>query len=394
MTVILPPVPDCEILRQAALNSYNILNTLPEEDFDDITRLASAICNTPISLITLVDGDRQWFKSRIGLEGINETPRQYSFCAYAILQPQEMLIVPDSRKDVRFLNNPYVLGEPFVAFYAGVPLVSESGYTLGTLCVMDQQPRELTPDQTQALRALSNQVVKLLELRKSRCELETINKQLEQYNYVVAHDLKSPLNGIQALINLLLEDEQTTSNGTLKEYLLLLNEAGSYLSGMIGTLLEHAMQHQSAVYKEHVDVKQMVTEIIRLLFPPSHFQFIIQQELPVMLTNRFRLLQVFQNLLSNAIKYNDNPVPCIEVSGEDKGDFMLFAVKDNGQGIAEADHDRIFHLFTVTHNKSAADSSTGVGLGMLKQFVEEQGGRIYVSSQPGKGSTFFFEWYK
>src|SRR3954469_4554486 len=129
--------------RIKSLESYSILDTLPEMDFDNLTSIAAEICGTPISLVTFVDEERQWFKSRFGLD-THETHRDYAFCAHAINMPNDIFIVPDSREDVRFFDNPIVTGDPHVIFYAGVPLITEKGMPLGTLCVIDQMPRELT----------------------------------------------------------------------------------------------------------------------------------------------------------------------------------------------------------------------------------------------------------
>jgi GAF domain-containing protein len=151
--------------RIVALDKYAILDTDPEQPFDDLTLLASFVCNTPIALISLVDEDRQWFKSRVGINA-SETSRDIAFCSTAILQ-SEVFIVPDALKDDRFRDNPLVLSDPHVRFYAGAPLINEDGYALGTLCVVDRAPRELAPDQKEALRALSRLVLAQLEFRRN-----------------------------------------------------------------------------------------------------------------------------------------------------------------------------------------------------------------------------------
>ena len=158
-----PPTPVDELARLEALHRLEILDSEAEQAFDDLTALAAEICGTPISLISLVDADRQWFKSRVGLE-LQETPRNVSFCAHAILD-DEILVVPDTEADSRFAGNPLVVGAPEIRFYAGKPLVTSEGHAVGTLCVMDRTPRDLTPAQLDALHALGRQTVALLEHR-------------------------------------------------------------------------------------------------------------------------------------------------------------------------------------------------------------------------------------
>lgn len=154
-----------EAARVAALQRYAILDTEPEQAFDDLVLLASFICKTPIALISLVDEDRQWFKSKVGLS-VSETPREIAFCAKAI-QQSDVFVVPDTLKDERFRNNPLVVSEPNIRFYAGAPLINEEGHALGTICVIDQTPRELGPDQQAALQALSRLVLAQLEFRRN-----------------------------------------------------------------------------------------------------------------------------------------------------------------------------------------------------------------------------------
>jgi PAS domain S-box-containing protein len=161
--------PENETARLDALRRYAILDTLPEQEFEDLSRLAALICGTPIAMVSLVDADRQWFKSKVGLDA-SETPRDIAFCAHAILQP-DVMVVPDALSDERFRNNSLVTGEPHVRFYAGTPLITQEGYALGTLCVMDRVPRNMSPEQKDALKALGNLVVTQLELRRSVADL-------------------------------------------------------------------------------------------------------------------------------------------------------------------------------------------------------------------------------
>jgi GAF domain-containing protein len=183
--------------RLMALEEYGIMDSDPEEEYDNITSLASRICGTPISLITLLDDRRQWFKSATGLE-IKETPIEYSFCYHAIQQPSEIMVVPDSRKDERFANNPSVTGEPHIIFYAGVPLVNDAGQALGSLCVLDVQEHTLTPFQLTALKQLAKQVVSLMTLRKHNKQLENAVSDLVQQNALLREEVQKLTLGTSA----------------------------------------------------------------------------------------------------------------------------------------------------------------------------------------------------
>jgi PAS domain S-box-containing protein len=182
------PIPENETHRIEALLEYKILDTPPEESFDDITRLASYICGTPIALVSLIDQNRQWFKSKVGLEA-PETSRDIAFCAYAIRQ-DDVFIIPDATNDERFSTNPLVTNDPNIRFYAGVPLINAQGYGLGTLCVIDNTPRTLTNEQVEALRILGRQVIKLLEIRRNLDSLVLTKQQRKRPNKIRIHFFK------------------------------------------------------------------------------------------------------------------------------------------------------------------------------------------------------------
>ncbi|HHP7243592.1 MAG TPA: GAF domain-containing protein [Elainellaceae cyanobacterium] len=173
-------IPASETTRLKVLHRYKILDTGAEQAFNNLTTLAAQICHSPIALITFVDESRHWFKAKCGI-GVNETSRDLGFCAHAILQPDDLLIIPDTLQDERFADNPLVIHEPYIRFYAGAPLLSPDGYALGTLCVIDKIPRSLQSEQTDALKVLACQVISQLELRFTLDELAAVNQKMHQY---------------------------------------------------------------------------------------------------------------------------------------------------------------------------------------------------------------------
>ncbi|MDB5240567.1 MAG: histidine kinase [Spirosoma sp.] len=230
------PLPENESGRLKALAEYQILDTLPEEVYDDITRIASEIMGTPIALLNLVDKDRQWTKSNYGLE-VTNTPRELSFCPHAILNPYEVMIVEDARYDERFHDNPLTTGDPKVVFYAGVPIVNDDGFAMGALCVIDSRPRNMPENKLLALQALAKSVQTHFELRKKKLELERIHQELSEYSDTNAsytstlYDRAKPLlESILANVQTLIESGARNDQAT---YLQSLRESAISLKGKI-----------------------------------------------------------------------------------------------------------------------------------------------------------------
>ena len=396
--MISAPIPSNERERLRNIREYNILDTLPEEEYDDITRLASIICKTPISLISIVDEKRQWFKSHHGL-AVSESPRELAFCAHAINDMNNLLIVEDSRTDIRFHDNPFVTGEPHVIFYAGIPLISPEGFAWGTLCVADNKPNQIDKDQEIALRALSRQVVKLLELRRAKSILEKRQETLEiqkteltQFAQIAAHDLKSPLNSIISMVELIESKEDAIQDTDIKVYLKRIQESARRLSGLITGILDHSKSELLlSDGKTEVNYNLFIQGIIKLLDPMNNYQFIYSSNDAVMKTNKFALEQIFINIIANAIKYNDKEKVIVEIGFTENIDFYLFYIKDNGRGINKDSLNTIFDIFKIEANKDRfGNKGNGIGLATVKKLVEGQGGKVSVSSTLGEGTTFEF----
>ncbi|MGF1533470.1 MAG: ATP-binding protein [Bernardetiaceae bacterium] len=391
--MILPQDHAQENKRIQALRSYDILDTLEEEDYDNLTAIAAQICQVPISLVTLVDTDRQWFKSHHGLD-VRQTPRSYAFCAHAIQDnDQGPLIVPDARADERFHDNPLVTGDPYVIFYAGVPLRSHDGLPIGTLCVIDNQPNQLKPDQIKALEHLAQQVMRLMELQRKEKRLRQKNKALEQFAFKIAHDIKSPLQNIAGLSRLIAEQPQNKLDPESERMLKFIQKSADKLKDLTDKLLQYsrldaALQEE----KTHIPLLEFAQEL-HVLFGGSpdlilEFDFEVEQ----VLSNKTALEHILINLISNAIKYNDKPhiQVRVRVSGNEQKGYT-FAVTDNGPGIPKEKQQQILELFTTAGQTDRfGERGTGIGLALIVQMLDQQGSQLHIQSQIGEGSTFSF----
>ena len=189
-----------EAARVAALDRYAILDTEPEQSFDDLVQLAAYVCKTPMAMLSLLDDRRQWYKSKVGVE-IRETPRSTSICAHAI-QQGDLFIVPDALADSRFRDSPLVTGEPHIRFYAGMPLINEDGFALGTICVVDREPRVLDEDQKNALKSLGRLALAQMELRMNLQLLKEALNDRTQEEHAREKELKRLEEKIVRLVGL------------------------------------------------------------------------------------------------------------------------------------------------------------------------------------------------
>ncbi|MBQ4822521.1 GAF domain-containing sensor histidine kinase [Aquimarina sp. MMG016] len=396
-----PKFPDNEKHRQVAVEKYQLLDTLPEENYDNITSLMSYICETPISLITLLDKDRNFLKSHHGIP-FNESPREISFCGHAINSEDPITIIEDSREDERFHGNPLVT-EHQAIFYAGAPLVDSDGYKLGTLCVYDTKPRKLTPEQKKALLAMSKQVVNLFEQRyqnlkliKLRDRLEKRNEDLKKFASIVSHDLKSPLANIILLTELLEDDNKDILNEVSLQYLEYLKTSSYSLKDYIDGILRF-YKSDDLIYskQEEIHIDNLIEELKKITDSEHKVTFSIESNVKKFVANKAALMQVLINLITNGIKYNSKLKAIIDIKIIENEDTYEFAVKDNGNGIPEGDLDKIFDLFSVVGvEDNSGNIGTGIGLATVRKIVKNLGGKISVFSIEGKGSIFTFSMAK
>jgi len=383
--------------RLAALRSYNILDTAEESDFDELTTLASAICQTPIALISLVDSNRQWFKSHIGLPA-SETPIEQSFCAHAIVSYNEIMVVDDAREDDRFADNPLVTGDPKIVFYAGVPLVNEDGFALGTLCVIDREKKHLNDAQTAALKVIAKQVVDKLELRRKIADLQIANQELRDANVFIqkfastaAHDIKNPLSSVLLTSQALKIRLQKLQDEGCSRLIDLNITSTTRLIGLLDEMLDYSKDPSLLLAKKsEIDLEQAIKKVVSMINVPDNFELILPDQNYQLILSVVAFEQIFINLISNAIRYNDKDQTIIAIRFTEDKDYYKFEVEDNGIGIADAYHEKIFsNSFTLKITDRYNKKGTGIGLATVKDLVNALKGNIYVKSTQGIGTTFF-----
>lgn len=382
--------PDNETQRLAALYNYGILDSDREEIFDELAELAAYICDAPIALISLVDESRQWFKARIGL-AVNETARSVSFCAHAILEPG-LFLVPDTLQDERFADNPLVTGPPHIRFYAGAPLLTENGYGLGTLCVIDHVPRVLTPRQQKALAVLRTHVLKLLDLRHITRELDASNRELETFSYTVSHDLRAPLRTITGFSTMLLEDHVANLNEEGRSMLHRITNAAHRMDRLTTDLIELSRLSRRALQFRSVDLSQLAREVVSDLEkaePARRADVIIHPDLTA-LGDPGLLRIVIENLLGNAWKFTSKCTQGrIEFGKQLVNEAHEFFVRDNGIGFEMAYAGKLFQPFQRLHS-SADYPGTGIGLATVKRIIQRHGGTVRAESTVNQGTTICF----
>lgn len=391
------PTAKNEKQRLQELYQALILDTGEEKKFDDIAKLASFICGVPIALVSFVDSDRQWFKSKIGLEA-KETPRDIAFCSHAILD-QEVFEVEDATKDERFSDNPLVINGPRIKFYAGAPLVS-NGQSLGTLCVIDTKPNKLSLEQKQALQILASQVMDLIELRKKNTQLKSAQEKLNTANesvrvrqqqfltYARKHYSVELANGVIEQIVGPLDSIKTNAFKLLSEYGSKSDQPKGILTSAseidaILARLEKLTSFEDSGDREHFKLASCVNSLL-LMSKRLTDRYKIQIAMDIdpehyVYASRFQISQVLLNLFRNSVESltkvtNRDRIISFQVTDADINYELEFM--DNGDGIPAEHVDTIFQPFTG----DVSNDRPGLGLYISKGIMFQNGGDIFLKS--------------
>lgn len=372
-----------EAARLAALRSYGILDTGYESAFDDITRIASYVCETPIAVVNLIDHGRQWFKSEVGL-GVRETPIESSICAHAILE-NSFLEVPDTTRDARFDCNPLVIGAPHLRFYAGALLRTPDGLPLGTVCVLDYKPRKLSPGQRDIMAALARQVMSQMELRRALLTSDLLQRNVSRLMAVAGHDLKQPL---QVMIMAIDRIRSRVNEPRDQERLDQAVAAGMRLAAELDILAETSLLQAGdgnpktgpvslndlfgairSTWQSHAEAKGL-----RLIVVPTSVAAV---------SDAAMMRTILGNLVGNAIKYTEQGR--VLIGCRRRGAEVVIEVIDSGVGIATQHLETIFDAF---HQINPGSDGLGLGLSIVRRTAESLGHRIEVKSEPGRGTRF------
>nr|WP_294781137.1 ATP-binding protein [uncultured Flavobacterium sp.] len=397
------PIPENELQRLAALKRYNILDSLPDNAFDDATKLVAYICGVPIAHISFIDEDRQWFKSEIGI-GVSEIPREISFCQYTILD-SKMVEINDTFLNERFKDDPNVTGGFNVRFYAGIPLTTPDGYNIGTLCAIDHVVKELNDNQRNALSIVAKHVIAQLEVGTKNAQLDAQRKIAEKavlardsFLANMSHEIRTPLNSIIGFTDLL---AQTELDEVQRDYIESVQIAGENLLLIVNDILDLSKIESGnlAIDSEPFNLKKTLKHVYDLLKvkvqKDVEFDLFLDAEMPDnVIGDQGRLNQILVNLIGNSLKFTNEGEVTVSVKKIEETEehyTLKFSVKDTGIGIQKDKLTTIFERFTQGEESTTRTyGGTGLGLNIVKQLVELQNGEIHVKSTPDRGSEFFF----
>ncbi|MBA3851478.1 MAG: GAF domain-containing protein [Chloroflexi bacterium] len=389
-------IPGDEEQRLAAVQRYDILDTPADGTFDRITALAARLFDVPIAIVSVVDHDRIWFKSHHGL-AVDQIDREPGLCASAILQ-EGPWIVNDAPRDPRALANPLVAGEFGLKFYAGVPLRTSDGHSMGTLCILDLQPRELTPRETGLLEDLAGMVMNEMELRlasRRQAELAKERELLQDaFAGMLSHELRTPATTIYAATRLLSRDATVMSSDLAQDLFPDITAETERLLRLIEDLLVLTRVERGLLEpgQEPILLQRVLPRVVEQegrRWPDRSIRLDVGPDLPPVSGDQVYLEQVAANLLSNGLKYS-TPGTGVDVSAVQVDDEVEVRVRDRGIGLRSDNREAIFELLFRTAEGSRHAGGAGIGLYVCRRLLEAMNGRIWAEAAPDQGTVFAF----
>lgn len=394
--------------RLAALHEYGLLDGPADEELTAVVRVAAALAGVPTATLNLIDEHRQCQLTTVGFPGA-DSAREDSMCA-VVFGARRFTHVPDARRDPRFAANPWVTGAlGAVRFYASAPLVSPRGYVLGTLCVFDAEPGELSAAQVRRLEDLAQVVVGLFERRREArrnaelaeqterqrvqlagavAELERSNAELEQLAAVASHDLAAPLASVAGYIDLLREEYGRLLDAEAHGWIDTALRGVTRMRSLIDALLTYARAGGGTCQRQPTDTGEVIAQVLadlRQSITDGGVHVHVPDDPPVLLADPTLLRQLLQNLVGNAVRYRAADRPChVTVSVVPAPEGWTLTVADNGPGIPEGYRDRIFDMFMTVDRGGGGH---GIGLATCQRIVDRHQGRIWATETPGGGAS-------
>ncbi|NQW09089.1 MAG: GAF domain-containing sensor histidine kinase [Alphaproteobacteria bacterium] len=387
----------------AALAALDVLDTPNDPDLDRLAQIAARVCGTPISLISLIDRDRLWFKANVGLVGVSETWRDHSFCDHAI-HDDTVFEITDAAADPRFADSPHVTGAPHIRFYAGAPLILSSGHRVGVLCVIAPRAMALDKDQRATLEDLAALATWMMEARRASrqalAELTDATERAESSELAKAdflahmsHELRTPLNAVIGFAGMLQHEIYGPLPHAYHDAAATIAESGTHLLSMINDLLDLGMLEEGALrlHVETVDLHDLITDAMRMLGTLAHTRGIRFEvaflERPASTLDRRTIRQALINVIGHALKHgSDNGVVGLTVAQKPDGSGEI-TVRDDGAGMTEEQIARAFDPYQRRSlgrslESRIARSDRGLGLGVARRFVELNGGQLSLAPAP------------
>lgn len=381
--MIAAPIPANEQKRLQELYSLELLDTPYEEEFDEIVRIASKICNAPMSVVTLLDSQRQWFKAKVG-DIASETSRDVSFCGHAIMG-DGIMEVPDAMDDERFFDNPLVSGAPQIRFYAGMPLVTQRGYKIGTLCVIDTVPRNLDEGQLESLQTLAKQVMRIIELRVRVKELNELTNVKNKIISIIGHDVRNPLASVKNILQM--KEMGYISGPDEDKFLKMASEQVDNTISMVSNLAEWGRLNLTGNNTEirPLQLHAITDECIKgLALNIDGKKNTVKNETGETIFTKIdenSLAFILRNLITNANKFTEEGTITI------KNNRQTISICDTGIGMTKA---QIESLRTQGQVSSTAgtdnEGGTGLGLMLIKDFLRKIKSEMVINSEVGKGT--------
>lgn len=380
-------IPDNDTERVAALNRYQILNSQKEKAFDSICELACDLFDCPVSHISFLNADTEFIKAEVGLNGLQYVSRGVGFCSIAILNP-ELLLVEDTLKHELFANHPYVKDLLKIRFYAGAPIVTPDGYIIGTLCLIDTEPRSLNEKEQRLLKKLADVAMEQTELRQHNLSLL---QERDEFIAIASHELRTPVTALKAAVQVLHTHQGNETPPLQHTMIEQANRSVNKLAYLVNDLFDASRlaARKYTLEKTVFRLGVLMGDCFDYLRVPGKPELLIEGDLSTeVYADEKKIEQVLMNLVENAVKYASD-TGTIQIRVEHMENVMRISVKDHGPGIQPDQLPHIFKRYFRSKN-GALQAGLGLGLYICAEIVKQHGGEIGVESDPGKGSRFWF----